>query len=61
MFRFLLRIYFKLFRVRVYWLEKASSLPKTVIYMSNHVSSLDVLFLYAFLPGKLCFALNATT
>ncbi len=61
MIRFLLRAYFKLFRVRVYWLEKASALPTPVIYMANHVSSWDVLFLYAFLPGHLCFALNPTT
>lgn len=59
--RFLLRAYFKLFRVRVQWLQKPENMPKTVLYMANHVSSLDVLFLFAYLPGNPYFALNQST
>lgn len=35
-----------------------SSLPNKAVYVSNHVSSLDPLLLFAFLPGNPVFALN---
>ena len=35
-----------------------SSLPSKAVYVSNHVSSLDPLLLFAFLPGNPVFALN---
>lgn len=59
--RFLLRAFFKTFKVSVVWLKNPRRYPKTVVYISNHVSSLDILFLYAFLPGRPCFAINKLT
>ena len=56
--RFLLRCFFKTFKVRAVWLKNPRRYPKTVLYISNHVSTLDILFLYAFLPERVCFALD---
>ena len=56
--RSLLRIVFKIFKINVVWLKNPRRYPKTVLYIANHVSTLDMLFLYAFLPGRLCFAVS---
>ena len=56
--RSLLRITFRIFKINVVWLKNPRRYPKTVLYIANHVSTLDVLFLYAFLPGRLCFAIS---
>ena len=56
--RSFLRILFKTFKIDVVWLKNPRRYPKTVLYIANHVSTLDVLFLYAFLPGRPCFAIS---
>ncbi len=59
--RFCLRIFFKTFKVHPVWLKNPRRYPKTVLYISNHVSDLDILFLYAFLPPNVCYALDKLT
>lgn len=56
--RFLLRVLFKFFKVscRIEFDEK--KLPKKGVYVSNHVSYLDPILLFAYLPGNPIFALN---
>lgn len=56
--RFCLRTIFKLFKVRCNIAFKEKHLPKKAVYVSNHVSYLDPLILFAFLPGDPVFALN---
>ena len=56
--RAFLRFIFKASKVNVVWLKNQRKYPKTVLYISNHVSTLDILFLYAFLPERLCFAIK---
>lgn len=56
--RFLLRLFFKITGVR--FRSSFQHLSGTVLYVSNHVSILDALFLYAFLPKDLFFALSET-
>ena len=56
--RFCLRVFFRLCKVRVYGLEKGKSFDGPVIYFSNHLSTLDALILYAFLPNEPFFAVS---
>ncbi len=56
--RFCLRNVFKLFKVpcRIQFDEK--NMPLKGVYVSNHVSFVDPVLLFAFLPGNPVFALN---
>ncbi len=56
--RFCLRAFFKLMKVRCSLAFDENKLPKKGVYVSNHVSYLDPLILFAFLPGNPVFALN---
>lgn len=56
--KFGLRTVFKLFKVRCNIQFDEASLPSKAVYVSNHVSSLDPVLLFAFLPGNPVFALN---
>lgn len=56
--RFCLRVFFKCFKVRCHIEFSENSLPKKAVYVSNHVSYLDPVLLFAFLPGNPIFALN---
>ena len=56
--RFCLRVLFTLFKSRCKIRFDLKKLPKKGVYVSNHVSYLDPLLLYAFLPGNPVFALN---
>ena len=56
--RSFLRFFFRLTKVKVVYLDEHPFQKQTVLYMPNHVSSLDVLFLYAFLPKGTYFALT---
>ncbi len=56
--RFCLRAFFHCFKVRCNIAFKESELPVKAVYVSNHVSYLDPLILFAFLPGDPVFALN---
>lgn len=56
--RFWLRCLFRLFKVRCNIQFKASNVPGRGVYVSNHVSYLDPVLLFAFLPGNPVFALN---
>ena len=56
--KFCLRTFFTLFKSRCKICFDLKNLPKKGIYVSNHVSYLDPLLLYAFLPGNPVFALN---
>lgn len=56
--KFGLRTVFKLFKVRCNIQFDGASLPSKAVYVSNHVSSLDPVLLFAFLPGNPVFALN---
>lgn len=56
--RFCLRVFFKCFKVRCHIEFNENSLPKKAVYVSNHVSYLDPVLLFAFLPGNPVFALN---
>ncbi len=56
--RFCLRLIFRLFKVRCSIEFKDKNLPKKGVYVSNHVSYLDPVLLFAFLPGNPIFALN---
>ena len=56
--RFCLRAFFKLMKVKCSLAFNENKLPKKGVYVSNHVSYLDPLILFAFLPGNPVFALN---
>lgn len=56
--KFCLRTFFKFFKVRCKIGFDLKKLPKKGVYVSNHVSYLDPILLYAFLPGDPVFALN---
>ena len=56
-----LQWFFRICKVDSVWLKNPRKYPKTVLYVANHVSALDVLFLYAFLPKGVCFALDELT
>ncbi len=56
--RFLLRCFFKLTKVRFEMRFDLSELPTKGVYISNHVSLVDPIVLFAFLPGNPIFALH---
>ncbi len=56
--RFLLRCFFKTFKVRFEMRFDVDKLPKKGVYISNHVSWVDPIVLFAFLPGNPVFALH---
>ncbi len=56
--KFCLRTLFTLFKSRCKIRFDLKKLPQKGVYVSNHVSYLDPLLLYAFLPGNPVFALN---
>ena len=56
--RFCLRLIFRFFKVRCNIQFKESKVPGRGVYVSNHVSYLDPVLLFAFLPGNPIFALN---
>ncbi|MBR6327531.1 MAG: AMP-binding protein [Alphaproteobacteria bacterium] len=56
--RFLLRCFFKTFKVRFEMRFDVSKLPTKGVYISNHVSWVDPIVLFAFLPGNPVFALH---
>ena len=56
--RFCLRTFFYVFKVRCQFQFDLKELPKKGVYVSNHVSYLDPILLFAFLPGNPIFALN---
>ncbi|MBQ8465878.1 MAG: AMP-binding protein [Alphaproteobacteria bacterium] len=56
--RFCLRCVFRLFKVRFRLQFKEKKIPGRGVYVSNHVSYLDPVLLFAFLPGNPVFALN---
>ena len=53
-----LRAFFLIFKVRCQIEFDLKKLPKKGVYVCNHVSYLDPVMLYAFLPGNPVFALN---
>ncbi len=56
--RFLLRCFFRTFKVRFEMRFDVSKLPQKGVYISNHVSWIDPIILFAFLPGNPVFALH---
>ncbi len=56
--RFCLRAFFTVMKVRCNIAFDENKLPAKAVYVSNHVSFLDPLLLFAFLPGNPVFALN---
>lgn len=56
--RFCLRTFFTVMKVRCQIAFDENKLPAKAVYVSNHVSFLDPLLLFAFLPGNPIFALN---
>jgi len=56
--RFCLRCFFKLCKVRFEMRFDLKDLPSKGLYISNHVSYLDPIVLFAFLPGNPIFALQ---
>ena len=56
--RFWLRLVFTVFKVRCNIQFDANKLPTKAVYISNHVSFLDPIMLFAFLPGNPVFALS---
>ena len=56
--RFCLRVIFTIFKVRCNIQFDENKLPTKAVYVSNHVSFLDPIMLFAFLPGNPVFALN---
>lgn len=56
--RFCLRVIFTVFKVRCNIQFDENKLPTKAVYISNHVSFLDPIMLFAFLPGNPVFALN---
>lgn len=56
--RFCLRGFFRCLKVKCKINFDEASLPQKAVYVSNHVSFLDPVLLFAFLPGDPVFALN---
>ena len=56
--RFCLRCMFRLFKVRFILRFNIADLPSKGVYISNHVSYIDPIVLFAFLPGNPIFALH---
>lgn len=56
--RFLLRVMLRLLKVRVAFDMPPVELPKKAIYISNHVSWLDPIILFAYLPNNPIFLLH---
>ncbi|MBR4105697.1 MAG: AMP-binding protein [Alphaproteobacteria bacterium] len=56
--RFILRLVFTVLKVRCNIQFDVNKLPTKAVYISNHVSYLDPIMLFAFLPGDPIFALN---
>ena len=56
--RFLLRIVLRILKVQVSFDVKPEDLPKKAIYISNHVSWLDPIILFAYLPNQPFFLLH---
>lgn len=56
--RFCLRSIFTCLKVRCNIAFDENKLPTKAVYVSNHVSYLDPIILFAFLPGNPVFALN---
>lgn len=56
--RFCLRNFFRFMKVRCNIAFDEKNLPDKAVYVSNHVSYLDPIILFAFLPGDPIFALN---
>lgn len=56
--RFFLRLVFTILKVRCNIQFDPNKLPTKAVYISNHVSFLDPILLFAFLPGDPIFALN---
>lgn len=56
--RFVLRLAFTLLKVRCNIQFDENKLPTKAVYISNHVSYLDPILLFAYLPGNPVFALN---
>lgn len=56
--RFCLRLLFRFFKVKCDIQFDEKKLPKRGVYVSNHVSFLDPVLLFAYLPGNPVFALN---
>ena len=56
--RLCLRTFFTCFKTRCNIAFDANKLPTKAVYVSNHVTYLDPLLLFAFLPGNPVFALN---
>ena len=56
--RFLLRIGLRLLKVQVSFDVSPEELPKKAIYISNHVSWLDPVILFAYLPNNPFFLLH---
>ena len=50
--RFCLRCMFRLFKVRFEMRFDLRDLPNKGVYISNHVSYVDPIILFAFLPGN---------
>ncbi len=56
--KFCLRVVFKLMKTKCVFEFDLSKLPAKGVYVANHVSYLDPILLFAFLPGNPVFALN---
>lgn len=56
--RFVLRLIFTVLKVRCNIQFDVNKLPTKAVYISNHVSYLDPILLFAYLPGNPIFALN---
>ncbi len=56
--RFCLRAFFTCFKTRCNIAFDEKKLPAKAVYVSNHVSYLDPILLFAFLPGNPVFVLN---
>ncbi|MBO4956933.1 MAG: AMP-binding protein [Rickettsiales bacterium] len=57
--RKLLRIFFRCIKVRCKTKLDIKNLPEKALFISNHVSFLDPVLIYAFLPGNPVLALNS--